>query len=79
MSDTFKSQVYCAKGMGAFLILGREAKPRTGEWVAVEEISAGHIRLQKFRGQRYLSTVTVLEFWDFADSEQRAPGRSHAY
>lgn len=69
--DSFETQVYYAKRIGRFLRIDRLAKPTLGDLVAVEQLAADKIRVQRYRGQAYIGVVRVLELYKMSSWEPR--------
>ena len=67
--DRFVAQIYYAKAIQRFLLIDRHIRPMRRHWVAVKRISAGKIAIERFRGQKYLGVVRLLNLYQVAQSK----------
>lgn len=72
--DCFETQVYYAKAIDSFAVIDPAAIPRLGRWVAVKQLTAEKIAVERFRGQRYLGVVRILKRFQLSRSGWLIPG-----
>ena len=68
--DKFRSHLYHAEGF--FLIIDPDAKPEPFDWVIVEQVG-DNVIISLYEGQKFITVVRVLEFYELTQSEQWTP------